>query len=304
MHVFYWRRLIPSDASGSARTVGLLCLTGTVVGWGINWPVMKLIFREWPPLFARGVAGLIASLLLFAVARARRERLFVPRHSLRDVIRASAFNVFAWMGFPSLSLLWLRVSEGALLVYTMPIWVMLLSWPFLGVRPTLRSVLALVLGVAGIVVLLAAQPIEIGASKLPGVALALTAAVLFAYSTVTTRTPIAMPPVALTAWQVGLGSLPMVVFGLIFEKPKFGALSPVGWAGMAYMTAVPMGACYLGWFAALRRLPPGTASSGTLLVPAIGVISAAAMLREPLGMREIFALFLTLSGVMLSLRKV
>jgi probable blue pigment (indigoidine) exporter len=45
-----------------------------------------------------------------------------------------------------------------------------------------------------------------------------------------------------------------------------------------------------------------TASIGTLLVPVVGVLSAAAMLHEPLGVRELAALVFTLGGVALALR--
>jgi drug/metabolite transporter (DMT)-like permease len=40
-----------------------------------------------------------------------------------------------------------------------------------------------------------------------------------------------------------------------------------------------------------------------LLVPVIGVVSAALILGEPLGLREIAAMVLTLGGVTLALRK-
>ena len=53
---------------------------------------------------------------------------------------------------------------------------------------------------------------------------------------------------------------------------------------------------------ALERLPAATASIGTLLVPVIGVLSAGAMLHEPLGLREITALAVTLGGVTMALR--
>nr|WP_247783195.1 hypothetical protein [Bradyrhizobium sp. 170] len=46
-----------------------------------------------------------------------------------------------------------------------------------------------------------------------------------------------------------------------------------------------------------------TTSTGMLLVPLIGVISAALILGEPLGMREVVAMVLTLGGVTLALQK-
>ena len=56
------------------------------------------------------------------------------------------------------------------------------------------------------------------------------------------------------------------------------------------------------WFAALERLPASMAAIGTMLVPVIGVLSAAAVLHEPLGVREITALVVTLGGVTMALR--
>jgi drug/metabolite transporter (DMT)-like permease len=274
-----------SDALLGARRIGLLCLAVTAIGWGLNWPIIKLLLREWPPLFARGTAGVVAALGLATFAAIRRERLAFPLRAFGPLSAAAFVNVFAWMGFSTLALLWLSVAEGALLVYTMPIWATLLAWPTLGLRPTLRSVTALV------------------AEKLPGVVLALGAAVLFAFGTVAPRSTIPLSPAALTAWQVGLGCLPMVPLGLLFEKPDLSALSPLGWASMAYMTAVPMGICYLGWFAAIKRLPPAKASTAMLLVPLVGVISAAPILGERLGAREGLALALTLGGVALAVRK-
>jgi drug/metabolite transporter (DMT)-like permease len=72
---------------------------------------------------------------------------------------------------------------------------------------------------------------------------------------------------------------------------------------MLYMTAVPMGLCYMSWFATLRRLPPTTASLATLITPVIGVGAAAFALGEPLGYNELVALTLTLAGVGLALRR-
>lgn len=287
----------------SARQVGLLCLLVTSFGWGLNFPLVKIVLREWPPLTARGVAGVLAACGLMALAAARGERLAVARALRARLLAAAALNVFAWMGFSTVAMRWLPAGEVALLVYTMPIWAALLAWPMRGERPTLRSLAALSLGVAGTGLLFARPGAAAAAGALPGAALALAAAFLFALGTVAWRTPLPLPPLASTAWQVGLGCLPMLAAGLLFEAPGPRMLSPAGWAAMAYMTVVPMGLCYLTWFAALRRLPPATASMATLLTPVVGVLAAAIGLGEPLGARELAALALTLGGVALALRR-
>ena len=286
-----------------ARRAGLFLLGITATGWALNWAFIKLLLREWPPLFSRGVSGVAAALILAAVATGRGESLKVPRGAWPALLLAAFTNVFAWMGFGTAAMVDLSISEGTLLVYTMPIWAMLFAWPLLGARPHLRDIAALALGVAGIVVLFSGYGLAFGAGKINGIALALAAAMLFALSSVRTKAPLPIAPMAQVAWQVGLGCAPMIVFGLLFEQPEFGALSQTGGAVLIYMTLGPMGLCYLTWFAALQRLPASTAAMGTLIVPIIGVIAAAILLGEPLGAREILAAALTLGGIALAITR-
>lgn len=287
----------------NARRAGLLLLGITTTGWALNWAFIKLLLQEWPPLFSRGLSGVAAALILASVASARGESLSVPRGAWVALLLAAFTNVFAWMGFGTAAMVELSISEGTLLVYTMPIWAMLFAWPLLGARPQLREIAALVLGAAGIVVLFAGHGFAFGAGKINGIALALAAAMLFALGSVRTKAPLPIAPMAQVAWQVGLGCAPMVAFGLLFEHPQFGALSQTGGAVLVYMTLGPMGLCYLTWFAALQRLPASTAAMGTLVVPIVGVVAAAILLDEPLGMREIIAASLTLAGVALAITR-
>jgi len=289
--------------SPDSRIAGFLLLAVTVLGWGLNWPAVKLLLLEWPPLFSRGVAGVAAAVLLAAIAASRGESLRVSPRYFPRLAFAAFTNVFAWMGFGTVAMKYLPISEAALLAYTMPIWTMLFAWPILGERPTLRSVIALVLAFAGLAVLFSGQHFSFDQAKIMGVALALGAAVLFAFGSVTAGTPIPLKPIALVAWLVGLGCLPMIVLGLLIEHPDIAALSPRGWALMVYMTLGPMAIAYLTWFAALRRLQPAAATTGSLGVPIVGVCAGALFLGDPFGLREIAALVLTLAGVALALRR-
>lgn len=289
--------------TGAARRVGLLCLAITILGWGLNWPIVKWVLADWPPLFARGVSGVIAGLALATIALARGERVAVPRAHWRQLCLAAFTNVFVWMGFSTQAMVWLRVNEAALLVYSMPIWAMLLAWPMRGERPGARHAIGLAIGLSGIAVLLLGGGLQLGAGRLPGIALALAAALIFAWGTIRPNAPIPLSPLSMTAWQVGLGCAPMLVAGLSFESPVWSDLSTRGFWGMTYMTLIPMGACYLCWFAAIRRLPSSVATSSTLMVPLVGVLSASVLLGEALGARDITAVALVLGGVALVLRR-
>jgi drug/metabolite transporter (DMT)-like permease len=91
----------------SSRQLGLLFLLITSFGWGLNWPVIKLILQEWPPLFARGAAGLVAALGLGVLAVVRGQRLSVPHGTAGRLAIAAILNVFGWMGLSTLAMVWL-----------------------------------------------------------------------------------------------------------------------------------------------------------------------------------------------------
>jgi hypothetical protein len=132
------------DAARRGKWIGFLCLGVTAFGWALNWPLMKLLLQQWPPLFARGLAGVAAALILFSIAKARGQPLEVPREAIPRLLFASFTNVFAWMGFSTVAMKFVPVGEGALIVYTMPIWATLLAWPLAGIRPKLVPLIGVI----------------------------------------------------------------------------------------------------------------------------------------------------------------
>jgi len=284
------------------QRLAFACLAVTALGWALNFTLMKFLLLEWPPLFSRGLAGLAGAAALALVAHRLGEPLALPRRLIGRVLAEAFTNVFAWMGLATLALLWLPVGQSLLILYMTPIWATLLAWPVSGTRPSVGNLLSLALGVGGVSLLLGGQDGPVGGGQLLGWALSLGAAMLFALGTVLNRTPAGLPLVTRTAWQVGLGCLPLALLGLLFERPDLGALSPSGFGIMLYMALVAMALCYVTWFAALRRLPAATASAGLLSVPVLGMLIAAVLLGEPMGLREIMAMTLTLAGVAIAMR--
>ncbi len=283
--------------------LGLALLAVASVGWGLNFPIMKYLLTEWPPLSSRGLCGIVGAVALALIALVRQQRLSVPRSMWLRLFLVSTLSIGGWTAFMGLALLWLSASEAAVLGISIPVWVALLAWPVLGERLSPLRAISLSVALAGIVVLIGGNAIEANVEKLPGILCALAGAVCVALGTVLTKHfPVALPPLSLAAWQVGIGCLPIAIVGLAVEHPQLAALSTAGWASMIYMTVIQFCLCYVCWFAALERLPAATASIGTLLVPVVGVLAAAAMLNEPLGLREIGALAVTLGGVAVALR--
>src|SRR6516225_9528350 len=213
-------------AASRVAPIGLLFLVTASVGWGLNWPVMKFVFSEWPPLSARGWAGVIGAAALALYAVATGVSLKVPADQWPRLIISAILNVALWAAVMSYALLWLPASEAVVIAYTMPVWTALLAWPLLGERLTLLRVTALVVAFAGLASLFGAGGMSANMAKLPGVLLALTGSVGFAVGTIfLKRYPIQLPRATSATWQIAIGSVPIALAGTLLEHPHIAALS-------------------------------------------------------------------------------
>src|SRR5216683_934690 len=265
----------PLGARAQITPAGLMFLAVTSVGWGFNWPIMKYLLSELPPLTMRGLTGVVGASLLAGLAILSGQSLRVPRELWPRLLLAAILNVACWMTLMGLALLWLPASEAALIAYTMPVWASLLAWPILGERPNLLRVISLVMAFAGLAAIMGGNGMATSIAKLPGIIMALGGAIGFAIGTVLAkRLPLSLPPLSAAAWQILIG----------------------------YSTVIQFCVAYVSWFAALSRLPASVAAIGTMAVPVIGVIASAVALHEPLGAGQITALVFTLAGVVLATR--
>jgi drug/metabolite transporter (DMT)-like permease len=294
---------IERRAKARVAPAGLAFLAATSIGWGLNWPIVKYVLSEWPPLSARGLTGIAGGGLLAILALMRGQSLAVPPGQWSRLLLSALLNVTAWMTLMGLALVWLPASEAAVIAYTMPVWAALLAWLVLGEPISITKILALVMAFAGIAALMGGNGFDASVEKLPGIVMVLVGAFAFGLGTVVAkRLPVQMPLIASSALQIFIGCVPVSVAGLVFEHPHLAALSTTGWALMAYMTVIQFCVAYVCWFAALERLPASVAAIGTMAVPVIGVVAAALALHEPLGLGQIAALLFTLAGVALATR--
>ena len=292
-----------SAASAGEQRTGLTLLLVTALVWGANWPAAKLVVSEMPPLLARGSAGVVGAAFAFLLAWIGGARLGLPRAQVPRLLLLALLNVTSWIGLSTAALLWLPASETAIFAYTMPIWSVAFAWLLLGERPGLARLGGLALRFLGVAVLTWGQPVAVSRSRWPGIACVLGAAACWALGTVLAkRLPLRMPAVAGTAWQILVGTVPLALAGLALEHISGARITPLGWAALGYNAFLAFGVAYVTWFMALRRLPASTAAVGTLLIPVLGVLSAAFLLGEPLGVRQLSALGLTLAGIALATR--
>jgi drug/metabolite transporter (DMT)-like permease len=292
---------VPPGLIGT-RAEGILLLLLTACCWGLTWPQAKFLLTELPPFSMRSVCSVGGAAFAFAVAAARREDLCPPRAQWGWLILFAALNFGGFTVFSTLSLAWLNASEAVIVTYTLPIWASVLAWPMLGERLTARRIGAIVLGMVGVALLVGIGSVQARWSKLPGIAAGLLAAAIFALGTVVSkRRPLRLPAVTSVAWQASIGALPLLSLALL-EHPHWDAVTPLGWLCCCYIMVMPLTVAYLAWFRALRFVAASTAATMVLVSPLVGVFGSALLLGDPLGLRQLLALGVTLTGVGLAAR--
>jgi drug/metabolite transporter (DMT)-like permease len=274
----------------------LAALALLTVTWGGNWPAMKLALAEMPPWTFRALCLAAGGVGLLLLARARGLSLAIPAADRRRLAWVTLFNIVGWHLCSAYALRLMAGGRASIIGYTMPLWMVLLGRVVLGESVSPGRAFALLLGIAGLAVLIGPDLARVGASP-AGPLLMVAAAVSWAIGTlVMKRRPWGMPVTVLAGWQVALGAIPVVPGALLLETPPT-SLGVGALAGTLYAVGVGMMLCHFLWFYLLGALPGPVASISVVGVPVFGVLWSAAVLGEPVGWREGVALALVLPAI-------
>jgi len=289
---------------GVAAVQAKLLLVLLCVIWGVTWPVVRIGLTEIPPFSLRTCSLGLGAATLFVVCLVKRRSFRVANaKAWAHVVIASVLNIAAYTVLSSYAQLATTTSRVSVLSYTMPIWAVVLAWPFLGERPTGTQTLALGLSVAGLAILI--YPLTAAGVPL-GVLLALATGLIWGAGTVYLKwARIDADPMGVSFWQL------MIAFGIIAvcalldrSWAALGAAHAKAIAATLFAGVVGNGIAYGLWFDIVRRLPAATASLGLLSVPVIGVVASMVLLGEVPTLADIigFVLIFAASACVLSAR--
>lgn len=262
-------------ASSRAAWIGLLILT---VVWSLNWSVMKVAMRDSGPFTFSALRYVIGTLVLFALLALRRNAL-KPTPWLPTIViglmQTTAFQALAQ---------WALVSGGAgktaLLAYTMPFWVVPLAWWWLHDKPGPRRWFCIAIAAAGFICVV--EPWRpLGEPR--SIMLALLAGLAWAIATVLSKRLFQqhpdVTPLRLTAWQMLVGTLGLVVLMSLSHERA------VAWTGtyiaaLLYNGLLSSGVCWVLWALVVQKLSANAAGLTSLAVPVAGVLFAWGLLHE------------------------
>ncbi len=276
---------------------GLILLALISIGWGMNWPIMKMVLTEVPRWTFRGLCLVIASGGMFAIARLTGNSLKVPVGRWPQMMGLTCFNIIGWNAFAIYGLSNLPSGRAAILGYTMPIWSMALSVWLLKEAMTFRRALGLALGMSGMAVLIFSELHALGKAPI-GVIFMLAAALCWACGLVLfKRNPVPMPTSSFTAWQMVMGGVPMLIIGMLKESVNWENLSFWPLFGMGYNVVIGFLFCYWAWNRLVQLVPVAVSSLGALIVPVVGVFSGMLFLGEQPHLFDFLALGLVIGAL-------
>jgi drug/metabolite transporter (DMT)-like permease len=277
-------RLIGRDLLGSLQRVvvfmtmvggrswkPLLGLAVLSLIWGYNWVVMKQALRFSGPFTFAALRSLLGGLALALVLVLLRRSL--APGSLLAVITLGILQTATFTGLATWALVSGGAGKTAVLVYTMPLWLLLMAWPILGEK--LRGIqwLAVVLAFGGLFFIL--QPWALH-RDLFSTGLALLAGFCWALSGVwikLLRRRFKLDLLPFTAWQLFIGGIPLMILAVWLE-PQPVEWVPYFWGALAYNAVPATAIAWLLWLYALQELPAGVAGMSTLFTPLVGVAAA------------------------------
>ncbi|HKH75322.1 MAG TPA: DMT family transporter [Rubrobacteraceae bacterium] len=280
----------------AARDLGALILLAAL--WGASYIFIRVAVPALGPFVLMGARVALASgaLALYAVILARGMPKF--RSRWKEFLIVGAANSAIPFTLIAAAEIELTASLAAILNSTTALFVAVVAAVWIGESLTVRRVVGLLLGFAGVVVLVGWDPVPLNGAVLLAVGAMLAASLSYAVGGVyVKRTFAGVSPLAMTIGQQGAAAvilLPLAAVSLPGEAPPLpAALSALALALLC--TAV----AYLLYFRLIENVGPTKTLAVTFLIPVFGLLFGVVLLDEPVGVGTLVGFAIISYGVAL-----
>jgi drug/metabolite transporter (DMT)-like permease len=276
-----------------ASLVAWVCLFIVWVVWGSTYLAIRVGVQTMPPLLMAATRNLVAGLIMFPAAMGARRRAIRTGHEVSRWPRRAE-----WIGCGVVGVL-LLVANGAvgigektvpsglaaLLVATVPLWLLGFDAVLNHARLGLAPVAGLALGLVG-VGFLSGLGGGSGQVDAVGVVIILAAAVMWALGTIMARrVTIPSSPALASGMELLCGGIALLV--LAAAGGEFGSLhlaevSLRSWIALAYLIVIGSIVAFSAYGIAVRSLPTATVATYAYVNPVIAVLLGTLILNERL----------------------
>jgi drug/metabolite transporter (DMT)-like permease len=197
----------------------------------------------------------------------------------RVALGVGLFQGAGMTGLSQLALVTGGAGKTAVLVYTMPFWVMALAALLLNEKPRPSQYVAAVIAACGL--LLVIQPWQWHGTLLSSI-LAVASGAAWAAGSVLAKRAFRDAPIdllSLTAWQMVIGAVVLSALALATHQ------TPIVWStdmvlALGYNAVLATALGWVLWLFILRTLPAGIAGLSALMIPVMSVLWALWLLGE------------------------
>ncbi|MBP7148748.1 MAG: drug/metabolite exporter YedA [Acidobacteria bacterium] len=294
----------PHSARSPSRA-GVLAAFGAVyVIWGSTYLAIRFGIETLPPFLMVGARYLGAGVLMYAWARARGTSRPTPRNWAAAAV-IGGLMLLGGNGLVTWSEKTVPSGLAALLVATVPLWMVLLDWARpRGERPAARVFVALALGLAGIAILLGPGEL-LGARDLPwagALAVVLASFSWAAGSLYSRAAPLPSEPMLATGMEMLAGGALATLVGLALgEGARFdaAAISTRSALALGYLIVFGSLVAFTAYVWLLRVTTPARVATYAYVNPLVAVLLGWALAGEPLGPRTVLAAAVIIAAVVL-----
>lgn len=281
----------PSSSTLTFRQLGALLAVAAV--WGAAFLFIRVAAPVLGPVALIDARMGLAGLLLLAYAASRREaprRMQVGRFLVLGALWAAPFVLIA------IAELRLTASLASVLNATTPMFAALLAIGALGERLTPRKAVGLLVGVAGVVIVVGGSPLTLSGPVLLSAGASLLAAVLYAVGGIyTARAFRGITGLTMAAGQQLAGGA--LLLPLLAVAPPGGPLTAKVALAVIGLVVASTALGFVLFFRLLSEVGPTSALTTTYLVPVFGILWGALFLGEPLGWSLLAGLAVVLASI-------
>lgn len=259
------------------------------IAWGANYYVIRHTLPADSPLWGSALRALPAALVLLLVARRLPRGAWWWRSAVLGTLTVGGFFLLVYLAAQMLP-----SSVAASIMAASPLVLAGFAWLLASERPTARVLAGAVVGILGVLLVVAA-----GAGAVSGWGIAASASAMAMSSfgfVLAKRWSDDTPVVATTAWQMLFGGVLLTVVAAVAEGAP-PTLDAKGVAGAAFVSLIGTALAFVVWYDGLRRLSAGTVGVIGLLNPVTGVLLGALVAGEHLTPWQLLGIALVLGGI-------
>ena len=280
------------------------------VFWGSTYLAIKYSVETLPPFLMAGSRFALAGVILFAVGRLSRDYERPTFEHWKTAFVVGTFLLLGGNGGVVIASSYISSSMSALLVATEPLWIVLLSWLWLGRgRPNWKVGLGLLIGFLGVWLLISGKtPTGVaaaagGAGQWIGIVAVMGGALSWAIGSIYGLKATTPKSSALTAgMQMLAGSLSLSIVGLLRgEHTTFNAADVSSTSVYALFYLIIFGSLigFTAYSWLLKNAQPAMVSTYAYVNPVIAVILGWSIAGESLTAQMLIGAFIIVASVML-----